>query len=165
MANEKTLKRESAEMASETLRGELDLIGKVSIQKIVVPTDLTPRGRTAVNYGLLMAKCFNAKLTLVYIYDPAYIYAEAEEVIRKLELLCSELRNEYADIEFTCDVGAPSLQIPALAMELHADLMVLARHNYGWLERLVLGGGGKQIMQRTSCPILVVHENGSFEED
>lgn len=164
MANEKTLKRESAEMASGTPPGGLGLMGKVSIQQIVVPTDLTPHGRTAVNYGLLMAKCFNAKLSLVYVYDPAYVYAEAEEVIRKLELFCSELRNEYANIEFTCDVGAPNLQIPALAVELRADLMVIARHNYNWLERLVLGAGEEQIMRRTSCPILVVHENGSFED-
>ena len=53
---------------------------RMSIRQIVVPTDLKPHGQKAMHYALALAQCFDATLTLVHIYDPAYTYAEAQEV-------------------------------------------------------------------------------------
>ena len=158
MTNNKGRLKEPAGVAEPPSIGS-DQASKISIRQIVVPTDLTPDGRKAIDYALAMARCFNADLTLVHIYDPSYTYAEAEEVIKSLEMLCSELRREHPASGFTIGVGAPSLQIPEMAKEMHADLMVISMHNYGWLERIMFGSDAKQVIRRTPCPILVVREN------
>lgn len=131
----------------------------LSIRQIVVPTDLKPNGQKAVRYGLAMAQSFNATLTLVHIYDPAYTYAEAQEVIETLERMCLQLKKEHAASEFTVDVGVPYLRIPEIARNLQADLLVIAKHNYSWLERFIFGGDSERIVRRTPCPLLVVNEN------
>jgi nucleotide-binding universal stress UspA family protein len=101
-------------------------------------------------------------LTLVHIYDPAYSYAEAGEVIETLERMCLQLRKEHAASEFTVDVGVSYLQIPEIARNLRADLLVIAKHNYSWLERFIFGGDAERIVRRTVCPILIVDD---IEED
>ena len=81
------------------------------------------------------------------------------EVIGSLERMCLQLRKEHAASEFTVDVGVPYLQIPEIAKKLRADLMVIAKHNYSWLERFIFGGDAERILRRTPCPVLVVDEN------
>ena len=131
----------------------------ISIRQIVVPTDLKPHGQKAMHHALALAQCFDATMTLVHIYDPAYTYAEAQEVIRTLERMCLQLRKEHAACEFTVEVGVPYLQIPEIARKLQADLLVIAKHNYSWLERFVFGGDSERILRRIVCSLLVVNEN------
>jgi nucleotide-binding universal stress UspA family protein len=132
---------------------------RVSIRQIVMPTDLKSQGQKAMHYALRMAQSFGATLTLVHVYDPAYTYAEAQEVIGTLERMCLQLKKKHAASEFTIDVGVPYLRIPELARNLRADLLVIAKHNYSWLEHFVFGGDSERILQRTPCPVLVVNEN------
>jgi nucleotide-binding universal stress UspA family protein len=73
--------------------------------------------------------------------------------------MCDQLRKEHAASEFTVDVGVPYLQIPEIARNLRAGLMVIAKHNYSWLERFIFGGDAERIVRRTPCPVLVVDEN------
>lgn len=145
--------------AEEPLGTAPESAPRISIRQIVVPTDLKPHGQKAIHYALAMAQCFDATLTLVHIYDPAYTYAEAQEVIGTLERMCLELRKEHVASEFTVDVGVPYLQIPEIARNLRADLLVIAKHNYSWLERFIFGGDSERILRRIVCPILVVNEN------
>lgn len=159
MVSDKSTTSELATVAEESPRSGSDPASRLSIKQIVVPTDLKPHGQQAISYALAIAQCFDATLTLVHIYDPAYTYAEAQEVIKSLEQLCSQLRKEHAASEFTVEVGVPYLQIPVIAKNLHADLMVISKHNYSWLERFIFGGDGERILRRTPCPVLVVDEN------
>ena len=131
----------------------------ISIRQIVVPTDLKPHEQKAIRYALAMAQSFDATLTLVHIYDPAYTYAEAQEVIETLERTCLQLKKEHAASEFTVEVGVPYLRIPEIATNLQADLLVIAKHNYSWLERFIFGGDSERIVRRTPCPVLVVNES------
>jgi nucleotide-binding universal stress UspA family protein len=36
--------------------------------------------------------------------------------------------------------------------------MVIARHNYNWLEQVIFGPSAEEILRRTTCPVLVVNE-------
>lgn len=132
---------------------------RLSIRQIVVPTDLKPHAQKAMRCALAMAQSFDATLTLIHIYDPAYTYAEAQEVIETLERMCLQLKKEHAASEFSVDVGVPYLRIPEIARDLQADLLVIAKHNYSWMERFIFGGDSERIVRRTPCPILVVNEN------
>jgi nucleotide-binding universal stress UspA family protein len=137
---------------------------RISIRQIVVPTDLKPHGQKAIHYALAIAQCFDATLTLVHIYDPAYSYAEAGEVIETLERMCLQLRKEHAASDFIVEVGVSYLQIPEIARNLRADLLVIAKHNYSWLERFVFGGDAERIVRRTVCPILIVEDTAHGED-
>ncbi len=132
---------------------------RISIKQIVVPTDLKPHEQRAIHYALAIAQSFNATLTLVHVYDPAYTYAEAQEVIGTLRRTCLQLKKEHAASELVVDVGVPYLRIPEIARNLQADLLVIAKHNYSWLERFIFGGDSERIVRRTPCPLLVVNEN------
>jgi len=159
MVNNEWMIKDPARVGPEPGEIGSDQGSKTSISQIVVPTDLTRHGRKAVGCALAIARCFNANLTLIHIYDPAYTYAEAAEVITKLERLCSEVRKEHPASEFTVGVGAPYLQIPALAKDLQADLMVISTHNFSWLEKFIFGSETGQIVRRTPCPVLIVRDD------
>ena len=138
---------------------DCDSFPGITVRQIVVPTDLKPHGQKAIHYALAMAQCFDATLTLVHVYDPAFSYAEPQEVIRTLERMCLQLRKKHAASEFAVDVGVSYLKIPEIARNLRADLLVIAKHNYSWLEHFIFGGDAERIMRRTVCPILIVNED------
>jgi nucleotide-binding universal stress UspA family protein len=150
--------KNSAPRVSDPPKNGSERAFKMPIRHILVPTDLASDGRKAIDYAMAIARRFNANLILAHIYDPAYSYVEMQEVIKKLELLCNELRGEHAAVEFRVGVGVPYLQIPAIAKEMHTDLMVIARHNYNWLEQVIFGPSAEEILRRTTCPVLVVNE-------
>ena len=164
MVNEKWIIKDQARSGTELPSGGSEQSSVISIRQIVVPVDLTADERKAIGYAVAIARCFNAKVTLIHIYDPAYVYAGAEEVAMRMERLCSELRREHPALDFILAVGAPYLQIPAIASKVNADLMVISTEKYSWLERFICGSDAEQIVRRSSCPILVVARDDTSDK-
>jgi universal stress protein A len=144
----------------------------VPVKQILVPTDLTAENQKAVNYGLVLARCFGAHLTLLHVYREPYSVdylrgpqacATVSELRRNSEIalatLLEEVAEQYADCSAEFRYGAVCEEIVKTAKEREIDLIVISTHHYNWLMRLASGCDAEQILRRAPCPILIVCEN------
>jgi len=146
--------------------------GPVDLKQILVPTDLSEESQKAVSYGLVLARCFGAHLTLLHVYREPYSVdylrgpqacAAVSELRRNSEIalatLLEQVAEQYADCSAEFRYGSVCEEIVKTAKEGKIDLIVISTHHYNWLMRLAYGCDAEQILRHAPCPILIVCEN------
>ena len=141
----------------------------IAIKQILVPTDLTEESQRAISYGLVLAQCFGARLTLLHVYREPYSIdylrgpqtCAAVSRLRRdseigLALLLEQVAEQYADCSAEFRYGAVCEEIVKSAKERASDLIVVSTHHYSWLTRLAYGCDAEQIFHHAPCPILIV---------
>src|SRR5580704_6895604 len=101
--------------------------GPIAIKQILVPTYLAEESQKAVSYGLVLARCFGAHLTLLHVYREPYSVdylrgpqacAAVSELRRNSEIalaaLLAQVAEQYADCsaEFRCGTNPPPNAVP-----------------------------------------------------
>lgn len=140
-----------------------------TIVTLVDFSDVTPQ---LLEQSRQMAGAFQAKVILVHTVP-------AEAVVMELGLLsptvmqaASEKRiegdyNKLLDVRDSLaaagvDVTAEQLEDPnvekvmQLSQQLHADLIIVGSHHHSSLYQLLMGTYTSDVLQRASCPVLVV---------
>jgi nucleotide-binding universal stress UspA family protein len=143
----------------------------VEIETILVPTDLRLESMSAIWYALTLAKQFNANLTLLHVLEESYssdaeVEAGAEGSLdpekgrreRELASLEKDLRALHRNCRSCFRIGIAFEQIVREARNIHASMIVMSSHSYGWLDRVVRGSAAEMILHNTPCPLLVVKE-------
>lgn len=137
----------------------------MATQKIIVPTDFSPKSEAALEYAATLAHETGARLIIVHVQELPVVYPESsfcyglpvpdhDEVRRMLENVKPAVRD--VSYEHRLLNGDPSVQIAALAKDDKADLIVMSSHGRSGLGRLVLGSVAEAVMRRAACPILIV---------
>jgi len=145
------------------------------LQKILVPTDLSPGSTHALREAQEFARVFGASIDLLYVWSaPALVAPESLitgvgvneqpllEWIRQSaaeQLAKFEAEAERAGITVhssACEAGDPATAILERAAAGHYDLLVLATHGRGVVSHLLLGSVTEKVMRRAPCPVLTV---------
>ena len=148
-----------------------------SLKHILVPTDLTPDARKAVDYAVVLARDFGARLTLLHMHssnfncdyelgtndygDEDRYRAEAEKGLKEWR---ADYKEEGTSIDICCRVGVPCEEIAAAASESKTDLIVISTQHYHWFDHLMNGSDAERIVCRAHCPILVVPEDSGYQQ-
>jgi nucleotide-binding universal stress UspA family protein len=78
----------------------------------------------------------------------------------RLEVIYYALRDEIRKIYSRCTsefyIGHPSKEIPKVAKELSADLIVISTHNPQGSSRWIFGSNAERIVGSAPCPVLIV---------
>jgi universal stress protein A len=143
----------------------------VSLQTILVPTDLRPDSKVALSFALALAQKFEANLVLLHVFAEPYssdteigagvarsldaTREDAEHEVARLEEL---LRNQYSKCRSVFRIGSPFEQIVNEAAELKASLIVMATHCYGWFDHLIRGSDAERVLRQAPCPVLVARD-------
>jgi universal stress protein A len=143
----------------------------VSLQTILVPTDLRPDSKVALSFALALAQKFEASLVLLHVFAEPYssdteigagvarsldaTREDAEHEVARLEEL---LRNQYSKCRSVFRIGSPFEQIVNEAAELKASLIVMATHCYGWFDHLIRGSDAERVLRQAPCPVLVARD-------
>lgn len=138
--------------------------------RILCPVDLSAASAHAFEYAAVLARWYDAKLTVLHVCNPIAIpavdfvppvaAATAPELTE--EELAEALRDvrDSLNLERAADVriqpGAPARQILACAAALPADLIVIGTHGHGGFERLLLGSVTEKVVRQAPCPVLTV---------
>lgn len=85
----------------------------------------------------------------------AQLRAQKEEELRKL---VSGLQGSNCSLTPVNEFGPPATLIPEKAVSLGVDLIVIGRHGQSAWEDMLLGSVTKQVIQESSCDILVVEQ-------
>jgi len=146
-------------------------------KRILLAYDGSLEGRTALREGALMAHRHGAAIYLLSVVSeaPGIVLAEggyAGAVGHELEVF-RELLQEGAErlaaigmapAEAELVVGEPAVEIGAYAKRIKADMVVVGHRKKGLLERWWSGSVGANLLEFTTCSLLV-SRNPITEED
>jgi nucleotide-binding universal stress UspA family protein len=138
----------------------------LSIKKILVAVDLSPRSEETTAYAVELAAPFGASLTLVHVCSPKEAGEEKgkkdnrfDDPVMALEDLARKVRRTCPSCSAYLCVGDPADKIIGMAETLHADLIVTGSHNQSSLGQLLGLNQPSRIVHRAPCPVLVYHES------
>jgi len=143
-------------------------------KNIMAPVDLSPIENPAISVATRLAREFDATLHLVRAVAPPVIIQpippmkafeiteqalaeEHEASRRKLEALGAEVEKEAGvRVQTTLKDGRVTQTLRDHAVEIGADVIVMASHSRGGLKRLNLGSVTDYLIRNTHIPVLVV---------
>lgn len=146
------------------------------LQKILCPTDYSDLSVGAVNYAVLLAEKFSAKLHLLHVVDQAYQYWMAmgpetvptgpsiEEMTETAKKQMGEFISQHVPEKLgaTTEIvsGRPFMEIIHIAREREIDLIVIGTHGRGALTQMLLGSVAEKVIRKAPCPVLSVRQPG-----
>ena len=134
------------------------------VHTILHPTDFSEHSEYAYRVACALARDYGARLVLLHIatpvvvvygegvvpLDPEAYYAEARENLVRLD------PGPTIRAEHRFEEGRPAEDIPRVAQEIQADLIVMGTHGRTGLRRLLMGSVAEQVMRHAACPVLTV---------
>ncbi|MEM4262134.1 MAG: universal stress protein [Thermoplasmata archaeon] len=138
------------------------------IRKILIATDGSEQTKSAIEYGVHLAKLLGAKVTALYVVEPIpltnipadtsvvfSVHASLEDEGKKA---VEEVKNlgQEAGVEVTTVIaeGSPEKKILELAKE--HDLVVIGTLGRSGLTKLFMGSVAERVTRYAPVPVLVV---------
>lgn len=157
--------REERRVAAERPRGVLETI--------LVPVDFSPCSRKALQYAVLFARRFRARLRFLHVlprphaagweFEAAGYDPQAAAVWRtQAEHQLWDLIRETVPAPLVAGVevrqGAPALEIVHTAKATGTDLIIMATHGHTGRVHAFIGSVAADVTRLAPCPVLVVRE-------
>lgn len=134
--------------------------------KIVVATDFSPASDGAVSIARTMAQIFNARVTLLHVFQ----YEQRRRYLFPVEWMVEMIRNNarrkldeakcvFARFGIDAEIMVLEGKIPApqILRFVHAyesPLLVMGTHAVGGMERFLLGSTAEEVLRRAECPVI-----------
>ena len=146
-------------LAHETVTNQLP-----SIRKILVAVDLSEHSEATAFYAAEIARCFDARLMIVHVYEPVpcceyaseatfnVLEEEREDLQKRLGQLTRKIQTRGVICTSAFLVGAPAERISGLARDMDADLIVTASHYSTFVGRLFHLDKATLILHRRLVP-------------
>ena len=141
----------------------------VLYDRILVPTDGSPKGKRAVEHALELAAVHDAEVHALYAVDTAsyagtgmeatwagigdLLREDAEEAVEQVKALAG---GTDVAVETRVVEGAPGREIVRYATDAGCDLIVMGTHGRGGIDRLLLGSVAERVVRRSPVPVLTV---------
>lgn len=143
-----------------------------TFRKILVSTDFSDLGNAAVPVAFGLAAAQGARVVLAHVLEglelptPLYAHyhpmpgpAEIERMEQKargeLQALVPEARRSVPH-ELAIARGSPLEELPRLAEDLHADLIVISSHGRRGVKRFLLGSVAERVVHRAPCSVMIL---------
>ena len=144
---------------------------KIVLKRILVPTDFSDGARSAVIYGLALAREFRASLHLIHVVDevsgvdPLIMALPTRKAVeRQIETRAwQELRTllprhdpRHVRAVLALEWGTPAVEIVRYAKTHAIDLIIIgtARRD---VQHLIAGRVTEGVMRQAPCPVLTLH--------
>ncbi len=155
---------------------------EVKLKRILVPLDGSGLARSALPCALELATCSHAELLLLRVIRPFQLdqYApmpigslplefHAEEIMASLHQeavddlasVAGELRPYDLSVTTHVATGHPAEMIVDEAVHHNIDLIVMATHGYGSMQRWALGSIADKVLHATTRPLILVRANAA----
>lgn len=132
------------------------IVKRISLNKILVPTDFSDYSKYALENAAFLAQKKRGTLIILHIVknqkkiDEGLIDAKFSE-LKKLDFL------KYAKVEFKVEVGSNiSKLIDKVACDTKADLIVMGSNGANNTEEIILGSTTENVIRRSMVNVLTV---------
>lgn len=140
---------------------------KNKLDNILCPVDFSEHSVYALNNAILLAKFFNANLTILGVYErfsslSVRFKDEAEtENARRLKAIEDEMDAfikgfDLQDVNYTIQIesGLPHEQILRTIKEGNHDLLIMGTHGRSGLNRFVMGSVTERVTHKVPCSFI-----------
>ena len=141
----------------------------ITIKRILVPTDFSDQGKTALMYAVAFADQFGAAVDLLHVMEavpPGALlsYISLDELKKSVrtdaEKQMEELHTEWEDYAFPVQrlivEGHPFVEIIKHAKDSNADMIIMGTHGRGAIAHMLLGSVAERVVRKAPCPVLTV---------
>jgi nucleotide-binding universal stress UspA family protein len=123
---------------------------------ILVPVDFSDETPEVIECATMMARRNRSGLVLLRVAEDAPA-AEADEMAAEhLERLERYLREEGIPVSTAVRTGEPARQIVELGGAIHADCIIIGRHDHGPLDGSEKSPITRAVEQQASCTVVAV---------
>lgn len=141
---------------------------------VFVPVDFSEESRQALKIAAGLAEQSGAKLTVLHVVGlPAASFTDAPVDVEDLmiasrdsmEKMCGDIPRSLIQAKLV-EFGREDIlhQIIQTALDLPADVMVVASHGRGGLSRLLHPCISDKILRHVSCPVLIINAKSGSPE-
>jgi len=146
-----------------------------TFKNILCPVDFSDSSRHALTVATELARSSNAALTLAHIWQPPLpLYVtpvgtpDAAVSGELIQAMVDDAERSLADWEATARAagvaslqskmlsGVPWDEIVKLALDSHADLVVMGTHGRTGLTHVLIGSVAEKVVRHAPCAVLVV---------
>jgi len=143
----------------------------LKIERILCPTDFSDFSERAYDYGLSLARHYNAELYLLHVVRPVIIGYPEYAIPDSVNEFYGELREhaedqlrEFAKVHaeggvqarVAVEEGVVTESILDFAHKNSVDMIVMGTHGRRGFQRLTLGSVSERVLRRAGCPVLAV---------
>ncbi len=141
----------------------------ITIKRILVPTDFSEQGKTALMYAVAFADQFGAVVDLLHVMEPVppgalLSYISLDELKKGVrndaEKQMEELHTAWEDYAFPVHrvivEGHPFVEIIKHAKDSNADMIIMGTHGRGAIAHMLLGSVAEKVVRKAPCPVLTV---------
>jgi nucleotide-binding universal stress UspA family protein len=141
----------------------------VGIQNVLIATDFSHYSNTALNFGLQVAKAYNAQAHVVFVIPtdqfllagPEAYVAAKDAARRDLEQLQEELHRTHSHVEgedyhLYLLEGEVAESILDFAHQKRVDLIVVGTHGRGGLGKALIGSVAERVFRQSPVPVLTL---------
>jgi len=145
--------------------------------RILVPTDGSPEGASAVAEALEFAALTGGSLVALYVVDtrdyttlPESKWTRLESELesagqRAVDVVAERATAAGVDAETAVERGVPHEVILRYATEHDVDAIVMATHGRSGVQRFLLGSVTERVVRQSPVPVLVVRVEHDGETD
>jgi nucleotide-binding universal stress UspA family protein len=144
------------------------------LERILVPVDFSNAGAEGLNYAIMLASRFAARITLIHVVemycgpsDPTYGYFPVDDgalvaasAKRLQEIAAERVPGELQETTLVRH-GVPFHQICTVAKETKMDLIVIATHGRTGMAHVLMGSTAERIVRHAPCAVLTVRRSAS----
>jgi nucleotide-binding universal stress UspA family protein len=141
-----------------------------SIQRILVPVDLSDLARHCAREARRLARNFGAQIDLLNVIEPLPYYLATyggmtltdlaprirDQAEIDMQAMAASITEDSLPVESIVVEGEVAREIVRAAERTNADLIVMARHRMGRIERLMLGSVTALVLRSAPCPVYVL---------
>lgn len=141
----------------------------IKLKRILVPTDFSDPGKSALLYAVAFADQFGAAVDLLHVVEPvpsgallSYVPVQdlRESMRSDAEQQMEILHKSWSEYNFPVTrkvvEGYPFTEIVKHAKEADVDLIIMGTHGRGAVAHLLLGSVAEKIVRSSPCPVLTV---------
>ena len=141
----------------------------IDIKRILVPTDFSDPGRTALQYAVAFADQFGATVDLLHVLEPvppeallSYVPKQdlTQNMHKQAQKQLGKLREAWKDHSFPVNEiiveGTPFVEIIRHAKENETDIIIIGTHGRGAIAHMLLGSVAEKTVRNAPCPVLTV---------
>jgi nucleotide-binding universal stress UspA family protein len=142
---------------------------------MVVGLDFSAASDAAMQAAFSMAVALDAAVDLVHVVEPGILAApdmlggmalvDGEALFEKIDGELSARARKASAMGLVCQTnclqGFPSRELVKHAEKTSAELIVVGTHGRTGIQHVVLGSVAERVVQRASCPVLVIPQRRS----
>ncbi len=143
-----------------------------TMRRVLVPIDFSDYSKHALRYASEFAKTFEAKMYLIYVFEPIYTGIEVEfmngqaDIENDIQRLALKELKKLTEIEIGSDVeteilfkvGKPFVKINETASENDIDLIIISTHGQTGIKHILFGSTAEKVVRKAPCPVLTLRE-------